>query len=277
MSTTPETSTTPDTHPTDNPHPTGSPHPTAGHTAELIERLDRGDRLPGATALRERSYELLRLAPGSQVVDVGCGAGRAVGELQALGHRAVGLDPDEQMLTVARTRWPQARFEFGDAYQLPYGDGEVAGYRADKVFHLLDDLGLALQEARRVLTPGGRIVLIGHDWDSLVIDSDDLGLTRDIVHARADRLPNPFAARRFHNSLLDNGFSDLQVEAHTLIATDGSMVGLLSSLAEHAHAAGAVTDAEADAWIGEQRTRAANGRSFAAVPIFVAAAGRGTP
>lgn len=281
-------STTPDAHPTDSQHPTDSPRsadsphpadrqqPAAGHAAELIERLDRGDQLPGATALRERSYELLRQAPGSLVVDVGCGAGRAVGELQARGHRAVGVDPDEQMLTVARTRWPGAGFQLGDADRLPFGDGEVAGYRADKVFHLLDDLRTALDEARRILAPGGRIVLVGHDWDTLVIDADDLALTRTIVHARADRLPNPFAARRFRTSLLDNGFSDVEVEVHTLIATDGSMVGLLASLAEYAQAAGAVTKAQADAWVGEQRTRAANGRSFAAVPIIVATASRTT-
>lgn len=254
-----------------------SPDRTTGHTVELIERLDRVDQLPSATALRERSYELLRLEPGSLVVDVGCGAGRAVGELRTRRHRAVGLDPDEQMVAVARGRWPEAQFELGDAYGLPFGDGEVGGYRADKVFHLLDDPTLALQEAGRVLAPGGRIVLIGQDWDTLQIDSDDLALTRTIVHARADSLRAPFAARRFRNSLLDNGFSDVHVEVHSLIAGDASMIGMLSSLADHAHAAGAITEAQATSWVGDQRARAANGRSFVVVAMMVAAAGCPAP
>ena len=37
-----------------------------------------------------------------------------------------------------------------------------------------------------MLAPGGRIVLIGQDWEMVAIDSDDPGLTRTIVHARAE-------------------------------------------------------------------------------------------
>ncbi|MEU8149944.1 hypothetical protein [Nonomuraea sp. NPDC048901] len=56
--------------------------------------------------------------------------------------------------------------------------------------------------------PGGRIVLIGQDWDTLVIDSDDPALTRTIVHARADQVTSPRAARSYRNLLLDAGFED---------------------------------------------------------------------
>ena len=57
--------------------------------------------------------------------------------------------------------------------------------------HVLDDPARAAGEARRVLAPGGRIVLIGQDWDTFVIDADDAALTRTIVHARADLVPTP--------------------------------------------------------------------------------------
>jgi ubiquinone/menaquinone biosynthesis C-methylase UbiE len=243
-------------------------------TAALIDRLDRADQLPGATALRERSYELLRMPPGRLVVDVGCGTGRAVGELRARGHEAVGLDPAEEMISAARTRWPAARFQLGDAYQLPFADGEVAGYRSDKVFHLLDDPALALREARRVLAPDGRIVLVGQDWDTLLIDADDPALTRTIVHARADRLASPFAARRFRTSLLDSGFADVSTEVQTLIATDENILGVLSTLADHARMAGVITEGQAEAWVGEQRARAEAGRLFVVVAVIVAAASR---
>jgi hypothetical protein len=54
-------------------------------------------------------------------------------------------------------------------------------------------------EARRVLCPGGRIVLVGQDWDTIMVDSDDAALTRTIVHARADILSTPRAGRQYRN------------------------------------------------------------------------------
>ncbi|MFH9547885.1 class I SAM-dependent methyltransferase [Streptomyces sp. NPDC017435] len=77
---------------------------------------------------------MLRVEPGTSVVDVGCGAGRAVAELAERGVTAVGVDPDERMIAVARGRWPEAAdFRVADAYALPLADSSVDGCRADKV------------------------------------------------------------------------------------------------------------------------------------------------
>src|SRR5262245_22438253 len=132
---------------------------TSQETDALIALLDVGDNIPGASELRRRSYELLDLAPEAAVVDVGCGSGRAVAEMAERGARPVGVDLDERMITVAAMRWPEADFRVAHAYELPFADGELRGYRAEKVYHVLDDPARAVGEARRVLSPGGRIVL----------------------------------------------------------------------------------------------------------------------
>lgn len=238
----------------------------------LIPQLDAVEESPGAAALRARSYELLRAAPGALVVDVGCGTGRAVAELADQGVRVVGIDVDDQMIALARQRWPYGEFRVGDANALPLGDGEVAGYRADKVIHTLADPGRALAEARRVLAPGGRIVLCGQDWDTVVADSTDPELTRIIVRKRADQAASPRAARQYRNLLLDAGFRDVTVEVHTGVFTDGSFLPVLTRLAEVCCEHGAITREQADAWIADQRERARADRLFAAVPIFMAAA-----
>ncbi|MBQ1160817.1 methyltransferase domain-containing protein, partial [Streptomyces sp. A73] len=178
-------------------------------TQSLLALLDAADQLPSATRLRARSYELLSLVPGSTVVDIGCGAGRAVAELAERGIHAVGVDPDPVMLTAARERWAATEFREAGAENLPFADGSVRGYRADKVFHVLREPGRAMAEARRVLAPGGRAVLVGQDWDAIMIDSDDAALTRTIVHARADLLGTPRAGRQYRNLLLDGGFDDV--------------------------------------------------------------------
>src|SRR6266700_219625 len=126
-------------------------------TEALISQLDAVDESPGAAALRARSYELLRAAQGALVVDVGCGAGRAVAELTGQGVRVMGIDVSDQMIALARQRWPCGEFRVGDAYALPLEDGQAAGYRADKVIHALADPARALAEARRAVASGGRI------------------------------------------------------------------------------------------------------------------------
>jgi SAM-dependent methyltransferase len=247
---------------------------TSQATDSLIAVLDAVDAAPGLADLRAYSYQLLGVTSGTPVVDVGCGAGRAVAEIAESNARPVGVDVSEQMIGVARRRWPALDFRLGDAYTLPLGDGEVAGYRADKLYHEIGDPARALAEARRVLAPGGRIVLLGQDWDTFVIDSGDPRLTRVIVHARADTVPSPRAARKYRNLLLDAGFQDVAAEARMAVFTDPVMLPVVSGLAEGACAAGAVSREQTDGWIAEQAERAAGGRLFLAVPVFIAAARR---
>lgn len=239
---------------------------------DLVALLDAADRLPGAGELRARSHELLHLATGASAVDVGCGAGRAVAELNERGVTGIGVDPSERMIAIARGRWPEADFRTAGAYGLPLPDASVDGYRSDKVFHELADPSRALAEARRVLVPGGRIALVGQDWDTLVIDSDDPALTRTLVHARADLTVAPRAARQYRNLLLDAGFDDVTVEVTTQVFTGPAILPLLTGLAERACSTGAVARQRADGWIAEQRARAEADRLFLALPMFVAAA-----
>jgi SAM-dependent methyltransferase len=250
-------------------------HHGAGREVDsLVRLLDVAETLPDAVGLRARSYELLDADPAALVVDVGCGAGRAVAELSERGARSVGVDMSERMLSVARRRWPDMTFRVGTAYELPFADGEVAGYRADKLYHELDDPARAIVEARRVLAPGGRIVLSGQDWDAFVIDSDDPALTRAIVHGRADTVASPRAARRYRNLLVDAGFGDVTAEVRTGVFTDATMLPMLAGLADAACAAGSIAREQADGWTTEQTRRAHSGRLFLAIPIFLAAARR---
>ena len=232
--------------------------------SSLLAVLDAGDAQPAAVALRARSYELLGDLAGRTVVDAGCGGGRAVAELAERRARAVGVDLDPEMIAVARERWPAGEFgpDFyvGDACELPLETGSVAGYRADKVLHMLDDPVRAVAEARRVLAPGGRAVLLGSDWDTIAIDSDEPETTRRLVHAKADSFPSPRVARRYRNLLLDAGFTDPVVEVHTLVLTDDIALALLHR----------ITDDES--WLAEQAERVRTNRIFVAVPMFLVAA-----
>jgi SAM-dependent methyltransferase len=223
----------------------------------LLDLLDALDDRPQARDLRERTYEGL----GDTVVDVGCGGGRAVGELAARGVRAIGVDLNPDMIEIATRRWPAGEFHVADAGALPLDDGSVTGYRADKVLHALPDPDAAVAEARRVLAPTGRAVLTGQDWDTWMIDSDHPDLIRTLVHARADRMPHPRIARRYRNLLLDHGFTDVTVEVQTLVWTDADCLPALANVGE-------------GAWLDDQAARARADRLFVALPIVLAAGTR---
>jgi ubiquinone/menaquinone biosynthesis C-methylase UbiE len=225
-----------------------------GGMSTLLSILDAYDDLSQARDLRERTYDGL----GETVVDVGCGAGRAVGELAALGVRAIGVDLDPEMIEAARNRWPGCEFHVGDATALPIEDGSVTGYRADKVLHTLPEPELAVVEARRVLASGGRAVLVGQDWDAMVVDAADPVLTRALVHARADGMASPRVARRYRNLLLDHGFRDVTIEVHTIVFTDAVVLPMLGTIGE-------------GDWLADQVARARDDRLFVAIPMFLAA------
>jgi ubiquinone/menaquinone biosynthesis C-methylase UbiE len=102
------------------------------------------------------------------VVDVGCSTGTltiaTADELR--GAHVVGLDGDRKVLDLARRKDGSERVEWveGLADELPFGDGEVDALMTTLVFHHLP-LGIkraALVEARRVLRPGGLLVV--GDW-----------------------------------------------------------------------------------------------------------------
>ena len=104
-----------------------------------------------------------RNAPGSVVLDAGCGTGDYLHALHERHPemRYCGFDASVEMLGVARSRCPWAVLEIADADAgFPHTDGSVEVICVVDVLHHLQEHGLFFREAARVLRQGGRLVAI---------------------------------------------------------------------------------------------------------------------
>jgi len=95
------------------------------------------------------------------VLDAGCGAGRMLPVLVAAGCRPVGVDLSPEMIRRAHQDHPEFETRVGTLTALPYPDGSFDGAFAwYSTIHLPDDrLSAALAELRRVLRPGGHVLV----------------------------------------------------------------------------------------------------------------------
>lgn len=131
-------------------------------------RYERNNRL--AYQLRTRVVldllDLPRAAPAGQdaprprLLDVGCGDARFLGD--AVQHvEGFGVDISPRALAHGRRMVPDARFTVASADALPFPDGRFDCVTLlDVIEHVRDDAEMrVLTEARRVLRPGGRLVI----------------------------------------------------------------------------------------------------------------------
>lgn len=97
---------------------------------------------------------------GTRLLDIGCGTGMAAQLASSLGAHVTGLDASEAELVIARERVPNGDFRSGEMEELPYADASfdvVTGFNA---LQFADDPLHALQEARRVVKPGGYVAMV---------------------------------------------------------------------------------------------------------------------
>jgi len=111
------------------------------------------------------------LDPAWTVGDLGCGTGQVSESLSPFVGRVVAVDSSAAMLKAARGRLSSAEnveVRAGELEALPIDDGELDAALLFLVLHYVAEPAAALAEARRVLRPGGRLLVIDmapHDRD----------------------------------------------------------------------------------------------------------------
>jgi ubiquinone/menaquinone biosynthesis C-methylase UbiE len=125
---------------------------------ELWQRLP-AELHPPDWELR-RDFLLAEVRPEDRVLDLGSGAGDFTALLDEAGAEAVGVDVAEAALSHARARHPELDFQLAPIEAaLPFGDSSFDVVWSSEVIEHVADTARWLSEVRRVLIPGGRLLV----------------------------------------------------------------------------------------------------------------------
>jgi ubiquinone/menaquinone biosynthesis C-methylase UbiE len=165
-----------------------------------------------AQAVEDALLSLIPLGPEGRLLDIGTGTGRVLELLAPRVRQALGVDASKAMLALARARLSapglaHCAVRLADMYRLPLADRSFDTVVLQMVLHHAEDPAGAVLEATRVLSPGGRLLVID------LAEHDRTDLTGKLAH----RWPG------FSDDTLNRMFADAGVEWRDPVVIPGPL------------------------------------------------------
>lgn len=109
--------------------------------------------------------EMIGDRPVNAYLDLGTGTGRLLQLFEGIYRNGTGVDASREMLSVARANLERsgiskASVRLGDIFNLPLDGGSFDLVTIHQVLHYLENPEIAIEEAARMLRPGGRLVIV---------------------------------------------------------------------------------------------------------------------
>jgi SAM-dependent methyltransferase len=147
------------------------------------------------------ALNFLNLNPADKLLDVGCGSGLFSSLASATGVYVTGIDASEALIAQAIGRNTTAKFSVGEMEELPFDSDIFAVVCGFNSFQYAANVANALTEAKRVLKPGGKLVVMiwGNKEDCEA--ATYLKAVGDLLPPPPPNAPGPFALSE--NELLE--------------------------------------------------------------------------
>jgi SAM-dependent methyltransferase len=249
--------------------------------AGLLETLD-DHRFK---ALRESFLDDLHLYPGASTLEVGCGPAML---LEPIYERTgpdgviVGLDINPHFIAVANQRAAmlgitRARFVTDDCHTLPFEDETFDSIVAEKLLMHVAPITRVIGEMARVLSVGGRLVLVDYDPYTAFAAGPNPTITSRVLASAASVYASPQAARETPRACVDAGLYVEKVHGHLLVFEDPqarTARGIAPVWADHAIMGRQADPSTIQRWL-KAVERAAEQRQFMiAIPHVITVATR---
>lgn len=237
---------------------------------DMAARQERLAKTPDMRLQRERLLSALALTPGERLLDIGSGNGIFVRDAAAVvgpTGEVCGVDTAESMIAMAQglCDLPNTSFKQADATALPHADGRFDAVTCAQLLCFLGAEGVdkALREMARVLRPGGRVVLLDTDWDSLVWNCRDAARMAKVMEVYTAVYADAHVPRSLARSLAAAGFRLEEVGVHAILNLSDDPDSYSMQSVEMAKPLLAASDRlgqdEIDAWVADLRQTAARG------------------
>lgn len=250
----------------------------AGPPAIYVEYLDRVRSSTHRQAWKAETIELLGLVPGDVCLDLGCGTGEDVATMAAsvgASGLAVGVDRSMAPANVAADRHhqPGTCFVVADAAQLPFASGCASAIRVERTLQTVAEPSVVVDEAVRLLRPGGRLAALEPDWETLVYSSPLEETSRAITTYRIKRKPARTVGRHLGRLMAGAGLSVESVSPRALAMTSFEQACYafnVKAVVEAAIADGAISRSDGRSWLESLRSADAGGGFVASVTSLLA-------
>ncbi|MEZ2238484.1 class I SAM-dependent methyltransferase [Microcoleus sp.] len=187
--------------------------PVQKEYARLAERYDRRWSFY-VNATVEETLKRLEIEPGERILDLGCGTGVLIQRLLQISPKieVVGIDTCAEMLEIAKQKLPESvELKLGSADNLPFPSNSFDVVVSTSAFHFFRDPSQALQEAKRVLKPNGRLVITDWCYDYLTCKVCDFFLRCfNRAHFRT------YGVAELETMMRDEGLQEIAIERYKI-------------------------------------------------------------
>jgi ubiquinone/menaquinone biosynthesis C-methylase UbiE len=167
---------------------------------------------PGGFDLTDKGVACCHWTSADLLLDLGCGQGATVRYLdQTHGLNAVGIDPSQKLLAMARKNNPDKSFLVGSGEAIPFPDDLFQGVLSECTLSLMTDMTAALKEVYRVMKNNGTFFIT----DVYARNPDSLEAIKN--HQFKSCMRGLYDLKQFQADVTSAGFEIVLLEDHSAL------------------------------------------------------------